>query len=221
MDAPRNFPPCQSHLTPPAPWVLTTGNVAPYDDFKPKILKEVNDFNGESNNISHFFLKCELHFDLFNCHFRYHPHKVIFCVSQLKGDAEKWWELCSRIIRKNTDGEQQYPSYADFQSELKARFWKDTDAQIKHVQWEKLRQSTFQDSDQFFQKFKELAYDARIRDNKQVMLAQVKRAAQEMSKNTIYSANRELPITYQGWKARLLRMDYNYCLKRVEGTTAG
>ncbi len=89
------------------------------------------------------------------------------------------------------------------------------------MQWEKLRQSTFQDSDQFFQKFKELAYDARIRDNKQVMLAQVKRAAQEMSKNTIYSANRELPITYQGWKARLLRMDYNWCQKRAEGMTAG
>ncbi len=32
--------------TPPALWVLTTGNVAPYDDFKPKILKEVDDFKG-------------------------------------------------------------------------------------------------------------------------------------------------------------------------------
>ncbi len=38
--------------TPPVPWVLTDGNVAPYDNFKPKILKEVDDFKGDSNNIS-------------------------------------------------------------------------------------------------------------------------------------------------------------------------
>ncbi len=52
--------------TPPAPWQLVTGNVAPYDEFKPKILKEVDDFHGDSNDISHFFQKCELHFNLFN-----------------------------------------------------------------------------------------------------------------------------------------------------------
>ncbi len=52
--------------TPPAPWVLTTRNIAPYDEFKPKILKEVDNFHRDSNDISHFFQKCELHFDLFN-----------------------------------------------------------------------------------------------------------------------------------------------------------
>ncbi len=67
--------------TPPAPWVLTAGNVAPYDKFKPKILKEVDNFHGDSNDITHFFQKCELHFGLFNRHFFYPPHKVIFCVS--------------------------------------------------------------------------------------------------------------------------------------------
>ncbi len=150
---------------PPAHWILTAGNVTPYEDFKPKVLKEVNDFNGDSNDISCFFLKCELHFDLFNRHFRYHPHKVIFCVSQLKGDAEKWWELCSRIIGENDDREQLYPSYEDFQTELRGRFWKNADAQIKHAQWEKLRQSSYQDGDQFFQKFEELAYDTGVHDN--------------------------------------------------------
>ncbi len=33
------------------------------------------------------------------------------------------------------------------------------------------------DSDQFFQKFEELAYDAGVCDNEQVMLAQIKKAA--------------------------------------------
>ncbi len=61
--------------TPPVPWVLTQGNTAPHDDFKPKILKEVNDFKGDSNNITRFFLKCELHFELFNRHFYYPPIK--------------------------------------------------------------------------------------------------------------------------------------------------
>ncbi len=64
------FPALPKPPDPPAPWVLTAGAVTPY-----------NDFNGDSNDISCFFLKCELHFNLFNRHFRYHPHKVIFCVS--------------------------------------------------------------------------------------------------------------------------------------------
>ncbi len=164
-------------------------------------MKEVGDFNRDSNVISCFFLKCELHFDLFNQHFRHHPHKVIFCVSRLKGDAERWRELCSRILGRNASREQLYPSYEDFQSEVRTRFWKDMDAQIKHVQWEKLRQVNFLDGDQFLQKFEELAYDAGVHDNKQVMLTQIKKAAQEMSKNTIYSADGEVPTTYHGWKA--------------------
>ncbi len=106
-----HYPTLPKPPDPPDPWILTAGNVTPYNDFKPKILKKVDDFNRDSNDISCFFLKCELHFDLFNQHFWYHPHKVIFCVSQLKGDAKKWWELCSRIIERNTDGEQLYPSY--------------------------------------------------------------------------------------------------------------
>ncbi len=31
---------------PPVPWQLVDGAVAPYDEFKPKILKEVDDFKG-------------------------------------------------------------------------------------------------------------------------------------------------------------------------------
>ncbi len=118
--------------------MLTAGNVAPYNEFKPKILKEVDDFKGDSTDISQFFLKCELHFKVFNRHFRYPPHKVIFCVSQLAGDAEKWWELCARIIGKNNNGEQLYLTYDDFKAILNMRFWKDTDAEIKRAQWEKL-----------------------------------------------------------------------------------
>ncbi len=117
--------------------------------------------------------------------------------------------------------EQLYPTYEDFRSEVTARFWKDTDTQIKHAQWEKLRQTNYQDSNQFFQKFKELVYDAGVCDNEQVMLAQVKKATQETSKNTIYLADGEVPTTYEGWKTRLLHMDYNWHLKQVEGTMAG
>ncbi len=36
----------RKHPTPPLPWQLAVGNVAPYDEFKPKILKEVDDFHG-------------------------------------------------------------------------------------------------------------------------------------------------------------------------------
>ncbi len=111
-----------------------------------------------------------------------------------------------------------YPSYEDFKSELNKRFWKDADTQIKHAQWEKLRQVNYKDSDKFFQEFEELTHYAGVHDNEQVMLAQIEKAACEMSKNIIYSANGEVPTTYDGWKARLLRMDYNWHLKQAEGT---
>ncbi len=154
--------------TPPLPWQLVTGNVAPYDEFKPKILKEVDDFHGDSNDISRFFLKCELHFDLYNRHYRYPPHKVIFCVSRLAGDAQRWWELQARILGKSADGEQFYPTYNDFEEKLRNRFWKDADEQIKRAQWEKLRQVNYKDGDKFFQEFEELAHYAGVRGNEQV-----------------------------------------------------
>ncbi len=103
---------------------------------------------------------------------------------------------------------------------LKERFWKDADKWIKYAQWEKLRQVNFPDGNQFFQQFKELTYYARVRDNEQVMITQIKKAAQEMSKNTIYSADRDLLKSYEGWKACLLCMDLNWHLKQAEGIAA-
>ncbi len=50
------------------------------------------------------------------------------------------------------------------------------------------------------------------------MIAQIKKAACKMSKNTIYSANGKVPTAYKEWKARLLRMDFNWHLKKVEST---
>ncbi len=162
-----------------------------------------------------------MHFDLFNQHFQHHPHKVIFCVSRFGGDTQKWWELELRILGRNVDGEQLYLSYEDFKAEVKWRFWKDMDMQIKHVQWEKLRQVTFSDGDQFFQRFEKLAYDARVWDDKQVMLAQIKKAVHETSKNTIYVADGEVPTTYNRWKAHVFCMDYNYRLKQAKGSMSG
>ncbi len=78
---------------------------------------------------------------------------------------------------KDNNRGQRYPSYDTFKEEVGQRFWKDSDMQIKHAQWKKLRQSNYPDSDQFFQKFEELAYDAGVCDNEQVMLAQIKKAA--------------------------------------------
>ncbi len=62
----------------------------------------------------------------------------------------------------------------------------------------------FKDGDQFFQQFEELAFYANIRDNEQVMVAQIKRAARETSKNTIYVADGNLPTLYDEWKAQAM-----------------
>ncbi len=145
------------------------------------------------------------------------PHKVIFCVSRLAGDAQRWWELQARILGKSADGEQFYPAYDEFKEKLRNRFWKDADEQIKRAQWEKLKQVNFKDGDKFFQEFEELAHYAGVRGNKQVMVAQIKRAARETSKNTIYAGDSDLPDLYDDWKSRLLRIDYNWRLKQAEG----
>ncbi|PBK88194.1 hypothetical protein ARMGADRAFT_1084845 [Armillaria gallica] len=166
---------------PPVPWQLVDGAIAPYNNFKPKIIKEVDNF---------------------------------------KDDAEKWWELNMQIIGKDqATVVQLYPTYKDFKTELSKRFWKDADVQLKYAQWEKLRQLDFKDGDQFFQKFEELAYHTQVHDNDQVMLHQIKKAACQTSKNTIYSADGEMPTDYDGWKAHLLQIDYNWHLKQEEGTT--
>ncbi len=203
--------------TPPAPWQLAIRNVAPYDEFKPKILKEVDDFHGDSNDISRFFQSVNYTLTCIIGTTDTPPHKVIFCISRLAGDAQRWWELQARILGKSADGEQFYPTYDEFEEHLRARFWKDADEQIKRAQWEKLRQVNFKDGDRFFQEFEELAHYAGVRGNEQVMVTQVKKAACKTSKNTIYAGNGDLPNLYNNWKSRLLRIDYNWHLKQAEG----
>ncbi len=122
----------------------------------------------------------------------------------------------ARILGKSADGEQFYPAYDDFEEKLRNRFWKDADEQIKRAQWEKLRQVNYKDGDKFFQEFEELAHYAGVRGNEQVMVAQIKRAARETSKNTIYAGDGDLPALYDDWKNRLLRIDSNWRLKQAE-----
>ncbi len=47
---------------------------------------------------------------------------------------------------------------------------------------------------------RELAHYSGVRENEQVMVAQIKRAACETSKNTIYAADGNLPVLYDDWK---------------------
>ncbi len=76
----------------------------------------------------------------------------------------------------------------------------------------------FPDGDLFFQQFEALAFDARILGNDRMMMAQVKKACREMSKNTIYAGDGTIPATHPQWKSRLLRINYNWQLKKAEGT---
>lgn len=173
-------------------------NPGPWPDLKPKIARELNLFKGESTNITCFFSQCKMYFSVFNQFFHHHPHKIVFCASRFKGEAQNWWEVATRELGESDEGDQRYPSYANFKAEVRRRFWKDLDAKIKYVQWEKLRQVNFKDSDLFFQKFESLIFEAGIASNERMMCAQVKKAACETSKNTIYAGNGDVPTTYQG-----------------------
>ncbi|SJL01029.1 uncharacterized protein ARMOST_04345 [Armillaria ostoyae] len=202
--------------TPPAPWALAPGHTDPYGDLKPKILKDVESFKGVSSDISCFFNQCEMQFNLYNRHFRHHPHKVLFCVSRFEGEAQVWWDLQTRALGEDAHGFQRYPDYPEFKTQTKKRFWKDSDARIKGAQWEKLCQAHYADGDQFFQKFEELAFEAGVLENEQLMFKQIEKAARESSKNTIFAADGEVPTTYAQWKHRLLRMDYNFRVRKAE-----
>ncbi len=98
---------------------------------------------------------------MFNQFFHHHPHKVIFCASRFEDEVKNWWEVAARELGESNEGEQCYPSYAKFKTEVRRQFWKNSNAEIKYAQWEKLYQVDFKDSDLFFQKFESLMFEAR------------------------------------------------------------
>lgn len=63
--------------------------------------------------------------------------------------------------------------------------------------------------------------EAGVCDNEQMMYSQIRKAACEPSKNTIFTPDGNVPTTYQGWKEQLLCMDYNFHLKRAENPVVG
>ncbi len=105
---------------------------------KPNLVKEPDNFNGDSNDISRFFSQCDMYFSVFNQYFQHHPHKVIFSALCFSKDAQVWWELYARKLGRNTFGDQVYPTYEQLVEEVRHRFWKDANTEIKFAQWEQL-----------------------------------------------------------------------------------
>lgn len=216
--APPRYPPPPGPPDPPAPWMLDPNNLGPWAALKPNMVREPESFSGDSNDIARFFSQCDMYFSVYNQYFRYHPHKVIFCVSRFTQDAQKWWELCARELGRNQNGDQVYPAYEYFMEEVRRRFWKDANAEIKLAHWERLRQSTFADGDLFFQQFESLAFEAGVLGIDQMMVAQVKKACRHTSKDIIYASDGDLPATYQEWKRRILRIDNNWRMRKAENS---
>ncbi len=104
---------------PPAPWVLDAANLGPWASLKPEMVKVPDDFHGDSNDIARFFSQCDMYFSIFNQHFYYHPHKVIFCASRFRKEAQVWWELCARGLGRDAQGFQLYPAYEQFVKEVR------------------------------------------------------------------------------------------------------
>ncbi len=207
---PPRYPSPPKPPDPPAPWVLDANDQGPWSALKPTMVKEPDNFNGDSNDIARFFSQYDMYFSVFNQYFRHHPHKVIFCASRFSKDAQVWWELCARELGRNVNGDQVYPAYEHFVDEVRRRFWKDTNAEIKFAQWESLRQKNFPDGDLFFQQFESLAFEAGILGIDMMMMAQVKKACHTTTKDIINASDGETPTTYQEWKRRILRFDHNW-----------
>ncbi len=214
--APPRYPPLPGPPDPPALWTLDAANLGPWASLKPEMVKVPDDFNGDSNDIARFFSQCDMYFSIFNQHFYYHPHKVIFCASHFKKEAQVWWELCARELGRDAQGFQLYPAYEQFVEEVRRRFWKDANAKIKFAQWEGLRQSNFPDGDLFFQQFESLAFEAGVLGIDIMMMAQVKKACRATTKDIIYASDADPPADYPAWKKRILRIDHNWRTRKAE-----
>ncbi len=201
---------------PPDPWLLTRDEPGPWGALKLNMVKEPRDFSSDSNDIAWFFSQCNMYFSVFNQYFQYHPHKVIFCTSCFTKDTQVWWELYARELGRNALRDQQYPAYEQFVEEVRWRFWKDANAEIKFAQWEKLQQSNFPDDDLFFQQFESLAFEAGILGIDQMMMAQVKKACRSSSKDIIYTSDGEVLTNYQEWKQCILCIDHNWRTQKAE-----
>ncbi len=116
---PPRYPSPPKPPDPPAPWVLDANDQGPWSALKPTMVKEPDNFNGDSNDIARFFSQCDMYFLVFNQYFRHHPHKVIFCTSRFGKDAQVWWELCARELGRNVNGDQVYPAYEHFVDEIR------------------------------------------------------------------------------------------------------
>lgn len=99
--------------------MLAANNQGPWVALKPNMVKEPKNFSGDSNDIAQFFSQCDMYFSVFNQYFCYHPHKVIFCTSQFNKDTQIWWELCTRELGRNANGDQVYPDYQVFVEEVR------------------------------------------------------------------------------------------------------
>ncbi len=100
-----DIPPPPGPPDPPAPWVLDAANLGPWASLKPEMVKVPDNFNGDSNDIARFFSQCDMYFSIFNQHFYYHLHKVIFCASCFKKEhksggsyAHENWEGTIRVF---------------------------------------------------------------------------------------------------------------------------
>ncbi len=119
-------------------------------------------------------------------------------------------------VGRDADSYQLYPAYEQFVEEVRQRFWKDANAEIKFAQWERLRQSNFLDSDVFFQQFESLAFEAGVLGIDMMMVAQVKKVCRSMAKDIIYASDANIPINYQEWKKQILHIDHNWRTRKAE-----
>ncbi|PBK58683.1 hypothetical protein ARMSODRAFT_1028052 [Armillaria solidipes] len=202
---------------PPVAWAIAASQDNPWNELKPKIVREPAPFKGESADIGRFFNHCEMYFELHQHWLTSSPHRVVFCASRFEGEAQVWWDLQQRRYYSDDIGHRRYPSYANFKKAVKDRFHKDADSKLKYQALKRLCQTDFKSGKLFFQKFEELALEAEIIDNEGQMATMIEEAVRKTAKDTIYAQPNAPPDTYEEWKRRILQINYNYRLNRATG----
>ncbi|KAK0470121.1 uncharacterized protein EV420DRAFT_1634548 [Desarmillaria tabescens] len=126
----------------PEPWELESAEL-PWGAVRPKMMKTSAPFTGASSDVKRFLNGCEDYFNIFPQEFPmsargYAPSRIMFATSLMEDKVLEWWtqkrEQLYDPIRRHT----RYPTWPNFDAEVRERFWEVAEIELKKVKWKAL-----------------------------------------------------------------------------------
>ncbi len=206
------------HYAPPEHGPLgewSTDPPAPFLGVKPTFERPAK-FKGEHDDIDRFLGDCATYFEIFRHVFAGVPSlMVVSAASLLEGVAQDWWvdKRDTYLYTPDPDDDNdslvryRYPSWEEFSQLLKDRF---RDPAVEEVHEKKMGELKMTGTaTQFFQKLeREAKLAALLHDTgpRGSMVRAVRQGVPTYYTRLITSLGFGIPVSYSGWKERILQM---------------